>query len=69
MAAQEARWLTYLMAELGYPQQTPTLWLLDAVITIVSSVPWDLASLRLPTLQPRGCVRDRLQFGWHNFVC
>ncbi|CAI7904977.1 unnamed protein product [Closterium sp. NIES-54] len=26
MAAQEARWLTFLLQELGYPQPTPTLW-------------------------------------------
>ncbi|CAI7775209.1 unnamed protein product, partial [Closterium sp. NIES-54] len=26
MAAQEARWLTFLLQELGYPQSTPTLW-------------------------------------------
>ncbi|CAI7933841.1 unnamed protein product [Closterium sp. NIES-54] len=26
MAAQEARWLSFLLAELGYPQPVPTLW-------------------------------------------
>ncbi|CAI7737338.1 unnamed protein product [Closterium sp. NIES-53] len=26
MAAQETRWLTFLLHELGYPQPTPTLW-------------------------------------------
>ncbi|CAI7775052.1 unnamed protein product [Closterium sp. NIES-54] len=26
MASQEARWLTFLLQELGYPQSTPTLW-------------------------------------------
>ncbi|CAI5460438.1 unnamed protein product [Closterium sp. Yama58-4] len=26
MAAREARWLTLLLQELGYPQSTPTLW-------------------------------------------
>ncbi|CAI7809046.1 unnamed protein product, partial [Closterium sp. NIES-53] len=26
MAAQEARWLTFLLQELGFPQSTPTLW-------------------------------------------
>ncbi|CAI7808841.1 unnamed protein product [Closterium sp. NIES-53] len=26
MAAQEARWLSFLLAELGYPQPAPTLW-------------------------------------------
>jgi hypothetical protein len=26
MAAQEARWLCFLLAELGFPQQPPTLW-------------------------------------------
>jgi hypothetical protein len=26
MAAQEARWLCFLLAELGYPQNPPTLW-------------------------------------------
>ncbi|CAI7919626.1 unnamed protein product [Closterium sp. NIES-53] len=26
MAAQEARWLTFILQELGYPQPTPTLW-------------------------------------------
>ncbi|CAI7833928.1 unnamed protein product, partial [Closterium sp. NIES-53] len=26
MAAQEARWLTFLLQELGFPQSAPTLW-------------------------------------------
>ncbi|CAI7803196.1 unnamed protein product [Closterium sp. NIES-53] len=26
MAAQEARWLSFLLAELGYPQPAPTIW-------------------------------------------